>query len=553
MDDAPPSNAGACPDAERLVQFARGLLDGPASDVVREHARGCEDCGVILAAFTQTPITRPERGERVDAAADTAFAFGPVTTGSGASGVELGDLVGQKYRVKRLVGAGGMGVVVAATHVQIDRDVALKFMRPEACRSPEGVARFVREARAAAQIQSEHVARLLDVGTLDGGEPYMVMELLAGTDLAELLRSDGPLPLEDAVDYVLQASEAVAEAHRLGIVHRDLKPANLFLSRWPDGSPLIKVLDFGISKLSADTLDSGVGLTSSRVALGSPRYMSPEQLSDPRAVGPPADVWAFGCILYELLTGRPAFGGETMHAVGVAIATRPAPKARATHPELPRLVDDIIQDCLEKDATQRVQSVADLALRLAPLAPARSRVSVERVCRLTGRPPPVGAMLPMHPRAGSRTSRAALAARVLAAVGLGAVLVLFATANHRGAGAASSPVADAPVVAAKPPLVVAPPPATVPAPAPGPAAVAAGAPSDAPTHAPPTSTRFADDVARTPTPRANAHPLPVAQSAAARPAASTAPSGAASTPPGVVPAPASSDLPSARSILQDRK
>jgi serine/threonine-protein kinase len=310
--------------------------------------------------------------------------------------VNVGDVVDGKYRVDGLVGAGGMGVVVAATHLQIGRAVALKFLHPQACESDDAVVRFVREARSIAQIESEHVARLLDVGTLPSGEPYMVMELLKGSDLADLLRQRGPLPLGEAVDFILQASEAVAEAHYLRIVHRDLKPANLFVTHRKDGTPLLKVLDFGISKLGSDSLDAG--LTGSRAALGSPRYMSPEQLKSPRTVGPPTDVWALGCILYELLTGRSAFDGETLHGVALAIATGETPRVRAARPDIPPSVDDVIFACLEKDVGKRVQTVADLALRLAPLALPESRLSIERICRMTGRPPPPVAPVARSPR-----------------------------------------------------------------------------------------------------------------------------------------------------------
>ena len=423
---------------------------------------------------------------------------------------------------------------MAATHVQIGRSVALKFMRPEACKSAEGVARFIREARACAQIQSEHVARLLDVGTLRGGEPYMVMELLTGSDLADLIRTRGPLPVEDAVDYVLQAGEAVAEAHGLGIVHRDLKPANLFLSRRPEGSPLVKVLDFGISKLTADAADAGVGLTNSGAAVGSPRYMSPEQLSSPRDVGPPADIWAFGCILYELLTGEAAFGGETMHSVAVAIATKPAPKARARRADLPRLVDEVIASCLEKDPRVRIQSVADLALRLGPLAPPSSRVSIDRICRLTGRPPPV------EEKPAQGRTRVGLIAGVVALLGVGAAVLVSATHDPRPAAAPpGSPAADqAPTpsgdrAAASVPAAAAP---SVPA-------ESASAPEPRPSSIPDVAVVHAETAAPS-----RHRPAPSAVGSSVHPVATVV---VPPPPPSVLPAPSSvSSMPS---VLQDRK
>src|SRR6478752_489071 len=159
-----------------------------------------------------------------------------------------GEVLAGKYRIERVLGQGGMGIVVAATHLQLGERVALKFLLPEALSNPLAVERFAREARAAVKIKSEHVARVSDVGTLENGAPYMVMEYLDGSDLAAWLTQRGRLPVEQAVEFVLQASEAIAEAHSLGIVHRDLKPANLFVTRRPDGALSVKVLDFGISK-----------------------------------------------------------------------------------------------------------------------------------------------------------------------------------------------------------------------------------------------------------------------------------------------------------------
>src|SRR6187399_2364915 len=189
-----------------------------------------------------------------------------------------------KYQIERVLGQGGMGVVVAAHHISLDEIVAIKFLLPEALGNAEAVARFEREARAAVMIKSEHVARVTDVGRLDNGAPYMVMELLKGRDLDVLVRERGPLPLAEVTDYLLQAGEAIAEAHGLGIVHRDLKPANLFLTRRADGSTCIKVLDFGISKLTNARATRDQGMTQTAAIMGSPLYMSPEHLMSSRDV-----------------------------------------------------------------------------------------------------------------------------------------------------------------------------------------------------------------------------------------------------------------------------
>src|SRR5688500_10275892 len=167
--------------------------------------------------------------------------------------VAAGTILAGKFRIERTIGEGAMGVVVAARHLQLDEEVAIKFLQPEALVNPEMVARFEREARAAAKIKSEHIVRVSDIGTLESGAPYMVMELLRGRDLGVVLRERGPLPLHEVADYLLQACQAIAEAHALGIVHRDLKPPNLFLAESRDGSTCVKVLDFGVAKMAAET------------------------------------------------------------------------------------------------------------------------------------------------------------------------------------------------------------------------------------------------------------------------------------------------------------
>jgi eukaryotic-like serine/threonine-protein kinase len=329
-----------------------------------------------------------------------------MTAGDRASApVASGDLLAGKYRVDRVLGAGGMGVVVAATHTQLDQKVALKFMLPELIGDRSIAARFDREARAVVKIQNEHVARIMDVGTLENGAPFMVMEYLEGSDLSQVLKAQGKLPVQVAVDYVLQACEALAEAHVLGIVHRDLKPANLFLTRRPDGSAFIKVLDFGISKATLMT-DTGADLvTQASSMLGSPRYMSPEQLTSPLLVDGRSDVWSMGLVLYELLTGQTAFVASTLPELCVAILQH-APQSAGVHRgDLPAGLDDIVLRCLEKDPERRFGSMGDLALALAPFAPAASQVSAQRAASTAGiassfgRPggelaPPAGAVRP---------------------------------------------------------------------------------------------------------------------------------------------------------------
>jgi eukaryotic-like serine/threonine-protein kinase len=297
-----------------------------------------------------------------------------------AAGVREGDVIAGKYRVEKILGAGGMGVVVAARHVQLDEKVALKFLLPEALGDEQAVARFVREARAAVKIKSEHVARVTDVGTLENGAPYIVMEYLDGGDLAAWLKQRGALPVEQAVEFVLQACVAVAEAHALGIVHRDLKPANLFCVRRADGQLSIKVLDFGISK-RIDVIRTGaeMGMTRTGALMGTPLYMSPEQMRSSKDVQQGTDIWALGIILFELMAGRPAFVAESVTELAIKVASEPAPPIRNFRPEVPGGLEAVLLRCLEKHARRRYRNVGELALGLLPFAPKRAAASVERI------------------------------------------------------------------------------------------------------------------------------------------------------------------------------
>jgi serine/threonine protein kinase len=291
-----------------------------------------------------------------------------------------GQVLAGKYRVERVLGEGGMGVVVAARHLQLDERVALKFMKENALVSTEAVARFGREARAAVKIKSEHVARVSDVGVLENGAPYMVMEHLEGGDLSGWLDEKGPLPLEQAVDFLLQACEAIAEAHALGIVHRDLKPANLFVIRRPDGALSVKVLDFGISKMTGNGNSApDFDMTKTTAVMGSPKYMSPEQMRSVKSVDCRSDIWALGVILYELLADTTPFVADEFPELVLKIATEPPDSIRNRLPNLPPGVENVILKCLEKDAGRRYQTVGELAVALIEFAPRRSKLSLERI------------------------------------------------------------------------------------------------------------------------------------------------------------------------------
>ncbi|HEX4476286.1 MAG TPA: serine/threonine-protein kinase [Polyangiaceae bacterium] len=290
-----------------------------------------------------------------------------------------GDIIGAKYEVKRLIGTGGMGFVVSALHMELGETVALKFLRPQAMSNPEIVGRFSREAQASVRIKSEYVARVFDVGSLDDGTPFIVMEYLEGTDLCDLLRVERSLPVKRAVEYVMQTCEALAAAHVLGVVHRDIKPENLFLTHRAQGVDIIKVLDFGISKvaLTGSAFDSGVPLVRTMAPLGSPVYMSPEQIRGVE-VDARTDIWSLGCVLFELLTGTAAFDAPSLMQLSATILEKDPPPLRSRLADAPPELEAIVRRCLAKDRNDRFESVAELAIALYPFGPRRARISAER-------------------------------------------------------------------------------------------------------------------------------------------------------------------------------
>jgi len=305
--------------------------------------------------------------------------------------VHPGDVLGGKYRVERVLGSGGMGVVVAAVHVELGQRVALKFVLPHALGDGEVASRFLREARAAVKIDSEHVARVLDVGRLESQAPFMVMEYLEGHDLSLHARG-ASLPIEQAVDFILQACSGMAVAHSVGIVHRDLKPANLFVTTRPDGSELLKVLDFGISKMSV--LDAPVSLTNTSAMMGSPLYMSPEQAQNARDVDGRTDIWSLGVILYELITGLPPFPGETLGEVLSRLMTEDPQPMTPLRPEVPAGLELAIRRALEKPRERRFANIGELTAALVEFAPVGSRALHDRISGVMSRagfssaPPP---------------------------------------------------------------------------------------------------------------------------------------------------------------------
>ena len=300
-----------------------------------------------------------------------------------ATGLQPGDVLAGKYRVERVLGVGGMGVVVAAHHIQLDEKVALKFLVREAASDPNACARFAREARMAVKIKNEHVARVSDVGELESGSPYMVMEYLEGEDLSAWVKQRGRIPVDQATDFVLQACVAVADAHALGIVHRDLKPANLFCVMRSDAQLTIKVLDFGISKLTEQLGGaSGSAMTKTSTVMGTPLYMAPVQMRSAKAVDARSDIWSLGVILFELITGRSPFCADSVMELALKVADDPPPPLRTLLPDAPEGLERVLLRCLEKEPDRRYPNVGELAIALLPFGQERSKASVDRISRI---------------------------------------------------------------------------------------------------------------------------------------------------------------------------
>jgi serine/threonine protein kinase len=273
-----------------------------------------------------------------------------------------GAIVGGKYRIDDFLGAGGMGVVLSATHLELNAPVAIKIVREELAQNEQIVSRLLFEARAAARMRSTHIVRVLDVARLESGAPYIVMEQLQGWDLQAVLAERGVLSVREAIRHILQACEGLAEAHGLGIVHRDLKPENLFLATTPEGV-VLKILDFGLSKDLLPTLASGhcSTLTKDGSAVGTPYYMSPEQMRASPTLDARADIWSLGAILFELLTGSCPFEADTPARLCAKVMVEDAPSLLRFSKRAPVQLDAIVRRCLQKDPAARFQTVTDLA------------------------------------------------------------------------------------------------------------------------------------------------------------------------------------------------
>jgi eukaryotic-like serine/threonine-protein kinase len=369
------------------------------------HVSTCPDCRSLVSAlvqsasivqakseipFADTALSDSERATRERAGERRPSKHGeqkedPYRTTERPASL-IGMVVAGRYRIDRVLGVGGMGVVVAAEHIELGSTFAIKFLRDGGTPSSEGRARFLREARACAKLRGEHVVRVTDTGMQglghEAGEqtPFMVMELLEGESLGTLLRTKTKLATEECALYTLQACEALAEAHAVGIVHRDLKPDNLFLAKRLDGTPVVKVVDFGISRIEGDALLSA---TSQSMLMGTPRYMAPEQMRNAHEVDARADIWALGIILYELLAGKPAFDAPSIAQLLTRVQLEPHAPLASLLPSLPKALVKAVEDCLAKDPAMRTPTVQAFARALAPFANPSGKIHLERIEKLS--------------------------------------------------------------------------------------------------------------------------------------------------------------------------
>ncbi len=359
---------------DQVSSYLGGALSDEETATLEGHIDGCAQCRELISE-----TVRSRYDEHL------ALANTQVTTSEPPLPITIGDVIDGRYRVERLLGVGGMGCVYEALHQALNQRVALKFMLPKFARDQSAVDRFTREARAAVRLVTEHVGRVLDLGALPDGTPFLVMELLVGETVEHRLLREGPFPRRVALEVIAATLDALHEAHALGIIHRDLKPANLFLARRSSGGEVLKVLDFGVAKSVHPDIEAGLGSTSAATLVGSPLYMAPEQLSPGRAIDPRADLWAVGCTLYQVLTGKTPFEGNDLVELMYSIQTRPHVPLAQLRPGLDD-VSALVDECLAKEPHRR-PSVAEAlkrrveALLAPPVAPPRPIVAAAQPSR----------------------------------------------------------------------------------------------------------------------------------------------------------------------------
>jgi serine/threonine protein kinase len=379
----PAAERSACPDDEAIVLFMAGALDAREEARIRAHVNGCDACRTLLAeaARSDVPATRHKPAA--------------VREPSGSRSPLAG-----KYVLEEELGSGGMGRVFRGRHVGLDRPVAIKLLHVELLSDPVVIKRFEREARAAAALKSRHVVQILDIDYLPSGAPFIVMEYLEGCDLSQLLeRQPTAMALADAVRYVLEACDAIAEAHARGIVHRDLKPQNLFLTNVEGADPIVKILDFGLAKRlsiagraddSSNDSVTGVG-----GLIGTPHFMSPEQIRARADIDHRTDIWSIGATLYQLVTGRPPYLATNFHMLAARMLKEEASPMQRLRADVPPILDEIVLRCLCKAPDDRFQSIDQFATSLRAIMP-QLLVAETPITERTGPNPALDPALDLH-------------------------------------------------------------------------------------------------------------------------------------------------------------
>jgi serine/threonine-protein kinase len=363
MLDTQSDFVGACPADDVLTHFVDGALLGTEAYAVARHVAECETCDGIVRILQGRESVRQGFADAL--LRDSMPGSLPETRR--ANGVWPGEVLGGRYRIERILGRGGMGIVVAARDNQSGAQVAIKVVSHEAAQDREMVQRLRREARVMQQLRSAAIVRAHEVVT-DEALPFLVMEYLEGVDLEHHVLAHGRQPVMQVVSWGLTICEALGEAHSLGIIHRDLKLQNLFLARGPDGREHVKVLDFGIARGASGPESLRHPLTSSQVILGTPHYMAPEQFHNPRDAEPRSDVWSLGVCLYRLLTAEYPFFGKSVAAVSNRILSEEPVPVLQRRPEMPPMLAQLVTRCLQKTASERPASMGHVAATLRMIA-----------------------------------------------------------------------------------------------------------------------------------------------------------------------------------------
>jgi eukaryotic-like serine/threonine-protein kinase len=379
-EEQPNSRAAAAPRPQPVA--ARPPIAVPRNRVAPKPLPGSSLRATNHASFGAGSITSAMSAAAATGAFPGSMRSGPakVTAKAGARGFISGAFIGEAYQYERVLAEGGMSIVVAARYIPANKRVAIKLLKPEMLTDRELMSRFAREARTAPRIKSRYCVKILDASADEKRGPFMVMEFLQGRGLRNLIDL-GPIALPTAVDFIGQVCDALASAHRLGIVHRDIKPENIFLVRDGDEGEEVRVLDFGISKVAA-SLPGSAGaesLVATSAVLGSPLYMSPEQMRASTKLDARTDVWSLGVTLYEMLYGKPPFVAVTFAELCAQVLSSDAPQLGELCPALPRAATAAVMKALSRDPELRYRTIVDFAVALLPFASVKGRVQIEQL------------------------------------------------------------------------------------------------------------------------------------------------------------------------------